>query len=295
MKYIVALLLVALVAGCKSNGKEETVIDPTPRIEDVQTGVKKNADSLEKTTANIKKEATDGEQKTPGPVKPTLAPTWKNILSETAKQDLIVAELKAKDAELEKIATEATKLNEFAKKETARADKAEASLADALTKKLYILIMFGALGVAAGVFLMFMEKIQLGVAISVTSAALIFTAMIISTTAKVFELAAPYIAAGIGVIVVAAIGYGVWWAIQKKKEAATLQKSVAEVVATTESTKQFMSEESNRRMFGDGAVVGMAHVIQSPETRKVVSEVRKTIKQAPTIQATSMVAAKPFP
>ena len=288
--YIVGLIMLITFLGCQEKKPIDTP-NPTPGLEGIQGSIKKDATDLEKTTANIKKEAVEGEKKTPEALKPTIGPHFANITTEAGKQDVIVADLKNKDAEITKIKKETEDLKKFAKDETTRANKAEASLADALTKRLYILIMFGALGVAAGVFLMFMGNTKMGIAISVTSGALIVTSLIISTTAKIFELAAPYVAAGIGLIVVAALGYGAWYFIQKKKEAAALKQNVTELVATAESTKQLMPEDNCRRMFGDGALVGMAHIIQSKDTQKLVSEVRKQIKLAPPIQAMSMVSS----
>lgn len=280
--YIASLIILITFVGCEKN-KPIEVPNPVPGIEDVQGGIKKDAKDLAGTTDNIKKEATAGEKKTPDALKPTLNPHWNGILTEATKQEAIVGDLKAKDAELAKIKKETEELKKFAADETARANKAEASLADALTKKLYMLVILGVVGIAVSVGLIFTGS-KGGILVGIVSVALIAASLAISTAAKVMEIATPYIVGG---IILAAVSYGVWWFIQKKKEAAKLveengklQQSALELVETTEGAKEVMPEAACTKMFGNGALVGMAHVIQSRETRKLVSEMRKKIKLA---------------
>jgi hypothetical protein len=293
------LLCVTLtyIGACSHVSKIDEVPNPTPGIKDVQDDLKKDAASLEEATNIIKKDATEGEKKTPAELKPVLNPHWLSILFQAGKQDAIVSDLRSKDQQLVKITGESEGLKKFAAQETIRANRAEASLADALTKKLYILVLLGVVGVAVGIGLMF-TGYKGGMIVGIVSVALIITALAVSTAAKVMETITPFLVGG---IILAAIGYGVWWFIQRKKEVkqlvsdnVKLQQVSMELVATAESAKQLMTEAGRKKMYGDGVLIGMAHVIQSKETQKTVENLRRKIKKAPPMPVKPTVDGTPM-
>ena len=295
LSIIVSIVLFFGLASCKANLQKPVAIPENPNngIKEVQGDLKAATTQLADTTKSIKELATEGKKNTPPAAATVLTPYWDGIWFKADKQELIIASLQRSNQDLDVTKTKVDKLTEFSQGETTRADaektradKAEASLADALTKKLHLLIVFGVVGVAGGVALI-LSGYKSGWIVGGGSIALVAASIITSFAAKAAEVVMPYVLGGVGLTV---IGFVVWYFINRKKEVVQAQQVVnklklatVELLKTNETAKQLMTDSNRKRMFGDGVLPGMASVIQSHETQKLVSELRKTIKQAPPI------------
>jgi hypothetical protein len=152
---IFSISLFAAGRGCKATPDVPPDLTPTRDIEHIKNDLKTDVATLQNTTTSIKENATQGKAKTPESARAVLDPFWINILVKAGVQETVVQSLQAKDAELQGARDQTEKLKEFAAKETARADKAEADATSEVRKSANKALMWALLATALGIGLMF--------------------------------------------------------------------------------------------------------------------------------------------
>lgn len=247
---------------------------PEETIASTQREVKGVATALEGTTTTIKRNATEGESKTPASLKPTLAPNWQAIGNAASQQEVLVAQLKAKDADFAKMRDLANGWVAYANSQKARGDKAEASLTDALRSKLNLLVILGTVGVAVSGALVFAGN-RIGVATGVGSGLLVVVALTVGQSAPLV----PYLVGG---TVLAVVGVTIWQLIAKRNKVNLLTSATNELVRTVEASKQLMPASARYKVFGDGPIPGKAAVIQSAATQALVLKARQSLPNVAT-------------
>jgi hypothetical protein len=275
----IAAVVTVVYLGC-AGAATKPLTTPTEPIAHVQSDVKAVATGLAQTTKDIKQNAAEGQKATPPALKPTLDPKWNAITNAATKQDVYVDQLKAKDAELERIKGIANGWVKYADTEKARADKAENSLTDALRKRMHLLVVLGVVGIAISGALVFSGN-KIGIATGVGSALLVGTALFIGQTAQLL----PWIIGGVAVL---CVGLIVWQLIDKRRKFNVASTAAKELVHTVEIAKTLMPVDARKRVFGDGPVPGKAYQVQSESTQKLVSEARAELPNlAPSIAPTA--------
>ncbi len=101
------------------------------------------------------------------------------------------------------------------------------------------------------------------------------TTLIVAITVDKYSDYIGYAGAGLGVILAVAVAWTAW----------RRSTALKEVVKTVEATKDSMTDEQLKDTFGNGATPGVAHILQSDATHKIVDNIRKDMKFAwePTI------------
>lgn len=232
----------------------------------VQRDIKATAVALADTTKTIKANATEGQAATPPAAKPKLDPYWTNIATAATKQEVLVDQLKAKDGELERIKTIANGWVKYSEGQKSRADKAEASLSDAMTARLHLLVVVGVVGLAVSLALMFAGN-KIGLIGGVGCAALVAVSLFVAKLAPLL----PWI---IGGAVVVGLSLIVWQMIDKRRKFNVASTAATELVRTVEAAKVLMPKDARLRLFGDGPLPGKANGIQSTATKKLVLRAR---------------------
>lgn len=266
--------------------------------------------NFQDTTHNIESAATQGRKDTPPVAKPILDPHWDAIMSEAGKQEGLIKNLDGLQSRLTTAET-ATKASEDNAKnwenkyrtdmqawtdkyntEHAALLKAESSATKELRAKytwisiacfaaLVICITLGISGFGGGQ----LSGIALGGA-AASAIGLVIAIALIQTVALI-----PWIVGGIALVGAGLVVYQI--VVKNKTITKTttaklqLQRVNSELVHTTEAVKPFMTLTGRKAIFGDGPVVGIAHVLQSQETRSFVKVERtKMTNLAPSVPLT---------
>ena len=127
------------------------------------------------------------------------------------------------------------------------------------------------LGVAAAVFLAVHGKLKLALALAAACGVGLWLSVSVFSHFNLigyFGLAIP----------IAILGYAIYKAKKDHKELEVDRRAIPELIETAELTKDRMPTVEKIEVFGDTDDSGLAGTIQSPETEKLVAEVRKNLK-----------------
>jgi uncharacterized membrane protein len=266
-----------------------TKISPTPGIETAEKRVGDAAKTIEGTTNIIISEAKTGMQKTPIAAQPVLNPHWTEILTQTGVQKNVVDQLKQTQQELS-VTKERSQALEG---ERNKLVKENTSLKDNVTKEArekyltFSIVLFGLALVAGGIGI-WMNGNKFVLAISALSAVGALACIFVVQTIALI----PYIMIGLAVIVLGVLFYSFY---KKHSDLSTYKNATTQLVATVENAKPFMTVDGRKKIFGDGSVFGLAHLIQDDKTQTVVDGLRNDLEKAPPIPGTVAADHTPAP
>ena len=149
---------------------------------------------------------------------------------------------------------------------------------DDAIKNLYstlgVAFVVGFLMIVAGVVLFFWVDKKFGISIAtlgIVGCALAAGAVFYLQTIAIVAL---YIILG---CVFLAVGYGIYHLTRKSNQVKILDKANVENVKLVQQIKDYLDPADKQEIFGDEQNQGLVEKIQSPETKKIVSEIKKTI------------------
>lgn len=274
----IILSSIFLFLSCSTNPKgPPSDRSPGPGISGAQQDVHNTNASLTNTTATIKKEATAGMDKTPSDHKQQLDPHWREILTQAGIQEQLIKQLDQTEKNLGETKKKSDQLElDLKASNEALAKEKENVTKEARQKYLNISIACFAGLVLSGVLIFMGQTWAKGV--SIACAAGLALSLFLAQTLQFI----PWVVGGILGIVALVVLIEI---IKKNNLIDLFKKATAQVVKTAETAKPFMTLEGRRKVFGEGPIVGLAHVIQDESTMKIVSDVRENISTASSVPA----------
>jgi membrane protein implicated in regulation of membrane protease activity len=275
-------MAVALFMSCDSNKKSTAVIPPSNDLRQIGEGINRHKESLQKTTNEIRENATEGSKKTPEKVKPVLDPFWNNIIVSAGVQDEIVKGLEVEKQRADKATTNATEFEKLYSDEKKARLKAE-EVSNKAVKEQYRaysgIFFFGMIGcIIAGIFSPVGKKAftYASIACGIGCGVALF---IVQSLA--------YIQFVVGAALAMLLILVIWRCWKNMKDENLLNKGAKELVATVEAQKPMMTVAGRKKFFGDGPIPGLITSIQSKETRDLVKSIRNKFDNlAPSVPAT---------
>ena len=217
-----------MFSGCANNKIPMQMVNPTPRIETIQSGLKANAETLTGTTNDIKKNAAEGQKQTPEALMPTLNPFWTGILVSAGIQDSVVKQLQNTDVQLKSALTDVSTLktqnSSLVEENRKLTDESQVEL----RHKLYTLIAFGVILLGISAWLMSVNNAWakgLGVGAGVITISALFIAQ---TQQYVVYIALP-------VVALVCVISGIWF---YRKFIADNKQLASTVVAVTQQKNE---------------------------------------------------------
>lgn len=293
---ITGAVLVCATIWLTSCSTKLPIESPKQTLDVVKNNVKASADSLDKTTVEIRTAATDGQKATPAAARPTLDPYWLRILTAAGVQQQIVQQLRQQDAEIVKATATAERLKAAFDAEKSARTKAETDRDSALTKYLYGLIALCVVGVGISAVL-FISGNKLGLTVGAGCVASIVVALLVAKSLTLL----PWVLGG---VIIVAIGLVIWEVLDKKRtivadllklgdqakqideherDLRIYDKANDELVETVEAAKVVMTPDARADIFGVADLPGRARILQSSETEKLVAEKRSKLQKAPSL------------
>lgn len=296
MKYLFVLISCFFILGCSASSTDSTYNgDTNENIQSIKTNTQRDVSSIEvsnniiKTSLGLITENTNKIETSvvSNPalldgIRPFLNDIRNNseiIKRQTVSIDNYIADIRILSDRLDLASSDVLKLrNNILQLKTTidNLDNEKKKIEQEATKKLYSIIasMFGIsfiIIVGGLACIIFYEK-KLGFQIIAFGIFL----LCLSAAATRFMEQISYI--GLGVVVLGILGVlslCVWSLFKKNKETETYSTATHEIVESVEALKQNLPDKLKHEFFGDKAVPGIAHSIQSKRTQGIVSEIRQ--------------------
>ena len=289
---ILAIGVVGFIGACNpplSTPTEFEELKPTENLENATSNVteakkkiKEGTSKIDTSADVIKRNAKEINSAVPEEVKLTVAPHTSRIISESdaikseaaliaalekqlgqALSDLNIATDKMRQMEEQLVASigERDKAFEERDKIMEKLEEAEARESEATARLLRWLILACVIAAGASVALMVFHNFGTGATLLAGSIATLILAITVNAYFEWIAIGGLVVLA----IVVVAIGFQLW----------RKQKSIEEVVTTTEITKSRLTPEQRKELFGNKAEPGIISTVQSTSTEGIVDKVRR--------------------
>lgn len=274
-----SLLYGGSMMGCENGIKNTSTVKP--KLESVETKVASNTNALKGTTGIIKTEALSILDITPPEFKPLIDPHTQAIITQTTEQEKIIKSLESTKGDFALVKKAAETDANVQKQVVAENEKLREQISSQSRKTVAgwsTSCFFVALisGVAYGYT---KNKALLGIA-ATAGIGMLACLMIIQLLPIL-----PFIALGLGILLVFAVGYEL---LQNNRAKAALAKTNGELVHGIETIKPRLTVTARRQVFGDGPIDGELTKSFSDNTKDLVNTIRldPTFKRAPSIPAT---------
>lgn len=274
------LALTLMFVSCENQLNPSAKVSPIPNIEQSQRQVGDVSKTLDTTTKDIKVEAQHGMQQTPEAAKPMLEPHWTKILTDAGTQDDLVMQMQGIQKDLGEAKSHAADVEKqrdgyYAENQDLKQSENKALRAKYTTMSL---ALFGIAIVMGGIGIWMQGNKAILAIAALCGTGCIVCIFLVQTVQLI-----PFFVGGIALLGLGVLFYSFY---KKHADLMTFKNATTQLVKTVENTKPFMTVQGRKKIFGDGAVVGIAHILQTNTTQDVVATLRNDIEKAPAVAGT---------